>query len=45
MRSFYFKAGVIIAALAASAVFMYFRDPTCGNPLFASLNAFCHYPQ
>lgn len=45
MRGFYIKAGVLIAALAASAVFMYLRDPSCTNPLFASLNAFCHYPQ
>lgn len=45
MRSFYIKAIVLIAALAASAVFLYLRDPTCANPLFASMNAFCHYPQ
>jgi len=45
LRPYLLSVGVAIAALAALGVFLYHRDPTCANSVFASLNSWCHWPK
>lgn len=45
LRPYFLSVGVAIVALVALGVFVYYRDPTCANSVFASLNSSCHWPK
>ena len=45
LRPYLVSVGLAIAALVGLGAFIYYRDPTCANTVFASLNSWCHWPK